>query len=90
MNNYDVEEQELLTSFENNEWKSEKTQERLQLLNSYVDATLAENQKIILSLSKLDLESLQILAKKDNIPYQSLASSILHKYLTGRLVEKSN
>ena len=51
MNNFDVEERELLTSFENNEWKSGKTQERLQTLNWYVEAILAENKEIIVNLS---------------------------------------
>jgi predicted DNA binding CopG/RHH family protein len=90
INNFDAEEQELLTSFENNEWKSEKTQERLQTLKSYLHTTLAQNQEITLSLSKLDLESLQTLAKKDGISYQTLIASILHKYVTGSLIEKTN
>lgn len=89
-NNFDLEEQEILTSFENNEWTSDKTPERLHIVQVYLHTTLAQDKEITLSLSTLDLESLQTKAIEDGIPFQTLISSILHKYVTGKLVEKTN
>lgn len=38
-------------------------------------------------MSNRDLLALQELAQEEGIPYQTLISSILHKYVTGRLIE---
>ena len=40
-------------------------------------------------LSAKDLEEIKIRAIEEGIPYQTLMGSILHKYVSGRLVEKS-
>lgn len=40
-------------------------------------------------LSSRDLRSLQARALREGIPYQTLVSSILHKFSEGRLVEVS-
>jgi predicted DNA binding CopG/RHH family protein len=37
-------------------------------------------------MTENDLYSLQIKARQEGIPYQTLMTSILHKYLTGQLV----
>jgi predicted DNA binding CopG/RHH family protein len=37
------------------------------------------------TISENDFEALQVLALAEGISYQSLARSILHKYVTGRL-----
>ena len=38
-----------------------------------------------LRISKKDLDALKIKAMEEGIPYQTLAASVLHKYLSGRL-----
>jgi predicted DNA binding CopG/RHH family protein len=38
----------------------------------------------------LDLAGLQARALQEGLPYQTLIASILHKYLSGRLVEKAS
>lgn len=87
MTKLNQEEQEILDSYENDEWNSVKTPERMTQLHSYAKATLAKDKKISLRLSSLDLEALQAKAIEEGIPYQTLISSILHKYVTGRLIE---
>jgi predicted DNA binding CopG/RHH family protein len=86
---FDREEQELIKSFENNEWKSDNTPKRLKELQFYIKNTLEQNEEITLSLSTSDLESLQTKAMEDGISSQTLIASILHKYVTGRLIEKT-
>lgn len=89
MTKLNQEEQEILDSYESDEWRSDRTPERMAELQSYVKATLAKDKKITLRLSSPDLEALQAKAIEEGIPYQTLISSILHKYVTGRLVESS-
>jgi predicted DNA binding CopG/RHH family protein len=84
------EEQEILESYNNDEWVSVATPARMAELKSYAKATLAKDKKITLRLSSPDLEALQAKAIEEGIPYQTLISSILHKYVTGRLVESSS
>lgn len=90
MNRLDQEEQNLLESFENEEWQSVGDAQRLQQIKSYAKATLAQDTKITLRLSSFDLEMIQTRAIEEGIPYQTLISSILHKFVTGRLIESQD
>ncbi len=40
-------------------------------------------------ISGMDLELLQERALIEGLPYQTLMSSVLHKYVTGRLTDKN-
>jgi predicted DNA binding CopG/RHH family protein len=53
------------------------------------EATFKKDARINIRLSSRDLRSLQARALQEGIPYQTLVSSILHKYVHGRLVDKS-
>jgi predicted DNA binding CopG/RHH family protein len=88
MTELDNEEKDFLETFEAGEWQSVKEPARLQELQSYAKATIAKDKRITLRLSSLDLESIQTIAIEEGIPYQTLISSILHKYITGKLVEQ--
>jgi hypothetical protein len=48
-----------------------------------------KNKSISLRIAEYDLEKLKEKAKSDGIPYQTLISMVLHKYITNELVEKS-
>jgi predicted DNA binding CopG/RHH family protein len=39
-------------------------------------------------VSPNDLKRLKVRAMEDGMPYQTLVSSIIHKYVTGRLTEQ--
>jgi predicted DNA binding CopG/RHH family protein len=84
----DSEEKEILESFEQGEWESVGDKTRLAQLRSYAKATLAKDKRITLRLSSFDLDAIQAKAIEEGIPYQTLISSILHKYATGLLVER--
>ena len=85
----DEEEKEILESFERDEWEPvpdlEKEVKRHQV---YAHNTLKKDKRINIRISSKDLEELQLFAVEDGIPYQTLISSILHRFLSGRLVEK--
>lgn len=82
------EEKELLASVERGEWKSVENLERE--INAAQEAarnTLKQDRKVNLKLSAKDFEEFQTLATEAGVPYQILMSSVLHKYVSGRLVE---
>jgi predicted DNA binding CopG/RHH family protein len=87
MSTLDNEEKELLASFEAGEWQSAGEPNRLLELQSYAKAAIAKDRRITLRLSSADLAGIQTRAIEEGIPYQTLISSVIHKYVTGRLVE---
>ena len=48
-----------------------------------------KNQAISLRLSEFDLEMLKKKAESEGLPYQSLISSVLHKYVTDQLFDRN-
>ena len=86
----DKEEKELLKSYEDGEWKSVSNKKReVGRLQDYATATFKKDRRINIRISSKDLNSLQKRALEEGIPYQTLVSSILHKYVSGRLREES-
>jgi len=49
-----------------------------------------KTKNINIRINQLDLENLKRSAEQEGIPYQTLISSVLHKYLSGRLVDEVN
>jgi predicted DNA binding CopG/RHH family protein len=89
MNSYDEEEQEIIVAFEAGKLKSQKpSPETLERHRSYARSTLSKDQRVNIRLSAKDLEDIKIRAMEEGIPYQTLMGSILHKYVSGKLVEK--
>jgi predicted DNA binding CopG/RHH family protein len=83
-------ERELLTAVEQGEWRSVKNLEKERArYQKYARATLKKDRRINIRLSQKDLEALQTLALEEGLPYQTLIASILHKYVSGSLVEQS-
>ncbi|EAZ93814.1 hypothetical protein CY0110_18502 [Crocosphaera chwakensis CCY0110] len=86
MTNLNQEEQEILTSYNNDEWSSVATPERIAELQSYAKATLNQKKIVTVQLSSFDLEVIQAQAKEKGISDQTLISDILHEYVTSNLV----
>lgn len=84
------EEQDLLDSLELGEWKSvDNLEDEISNHVQIAKNTLKKDKRVNIRLTSRDLEGIQIRALEDGIPYQTLMASILHKYVNGRLVEKS-
>lgn len=76
----DQEEQKLLREIERGEWKPVKNfAKRKKELMQIARNTLNKTRNINLRLSERDLQKLKAKAVREGIPYQTLASSILHK-----------
>ncbi|MFV2073987.1 MAG: antitoxin [Thermoanaerobaculales bacterium] len=81
---------ELLKSFEDEEWRSVSGKKgEVGRLQDYARATFKKDRRINVRISSKDLNALQKRALEEGIPYQTLVSSILHKYVSGRLREES-
>lgn len=52
----------------------------------FAAATLKRDKRMNVRMSSIDMIELQIKAAKLGMPYQTLVASVLHQYLTGRLV----
>ena len=69
-------------------WKSIKNRDaEMARLRQYARNTLQKNKRINIRLSEKDLLGIQTKAIEEGLPYQTLISSILHKYLSGILIE---
>ena len=90
MSKLNQEEKEILESFETGKLKRVKDADALlHRHKGYASATFRKDARINIRLSSRDLQGLQKRALAEGIPYQTLVSSILHKYVEGRLRENS-
>jgi predicted DNA binding CopG/RHH family protein len=79
------EEKQILQDFELGEFKSVLTPKRKKMLRAAAEETFKKNKRINIRISSRDLELLQRRALEEGIPYQTLVSSVLHKYVSGGL-----
>ena len=83
------EEREILESVEKGEWKSvENLNEVIKQYQEYAKTTFQKDKRISIRISKKDLVNIQKKAIEEGLPYQTLISSVLHKFITGRLMAK--
>jgi predicted DNA binding CopG/RHH family protein len=88
--NLDKEEKELLNSFVTGEWdRIPNHDEELTKFKEIATEILKKDQRINIRISGMDLREIKRKAVEEGIPYQTLVSSILHKYVSGRLVDKA-
>ena len=79
------EEKEILRDFEAGEYESVLTPRRRKMFQAVAEETFKKDKRINIRISSRDLESLQRRALEEGIPYQTLVSSVLHKYVSGGL-----
>jgi len=83
------EEKEILDSYENGEWVSVSTELDIAKYKAAAKNTFKKDKRVNIRISKSDLDMLQEKALIEGLPYQTLMSSVLHKYVTGRLKDKN-
>ncbi|MDD5222378.1 MAG: CopG family antitoxin [bacterium] len=83
------EEKEILEAYESGEWQiSKNAKSEAKKLSHYAINTLKKDKRISFRMSSKDLNQVRVIAAQEGIPYQTLISSVIHKYVTGSLVEK--
>ena len=81
----DQEEKELLKAYEAGEFESVLTPTRKKQIQEAASRTFKKDKRINIRISSRDLDAIQKRALVEGIPYQTLVSSILHKYVSGSL-----
>jgi len=85
----DKEEKDLMESIERGEWRSVKNiEEEKEKAIEAARNTLKKDKRINLRLTQKDYHQIQVKAIEEGIPYQTLISSIIHKYLNGSLAPR--
>jgi predicted DNA binding CopG/RHH family protein len=84
----DASEKEILESVERGGWRSARGGKRERSRYArYARATFRKDRRLNIRISSKDLEAIQKRALEEGLPYQTLISSLLHKYASGRLKE---
>lgn len=79
------EEKVLLDAVESGEYESTLTELRKKELEAAANLTFKKDKRINIRISNRDLVAIQSKATEEGIPYQTLVSSIIHKYISGSL-----
>ena len=82
----DSEEKALLEELEKDEWKSIVASPKdLAQFKQAARNTLKKDKRVNIRISERDLSSIQKIALEEGIPYQTLISSVLHKYVNKKI-----
>ena len=88
--NLDNEEKELLESYDKGEWEKISDHENeLKKFQKLASDSLKKDKRINIRITHRDLTEIKRKAVHEGIPYQTLVSSVLHKYINGRFIEKT-
>ena len=84
----DQEERDILEHFERDELVPVADADR-ERENAHAAArnTLLKTRRVNLRITERDFKLAHTRAREEGIPYQTLLSSVIHKYLSGRLTE---
>ncbi len=86
----DTEEQDILDSYELDEWQSiNMLSKKLQQYQAYANFTFEADGLVSITLSKDDLKAIQQKASEAGISYQTLITNIIHQFVSGNLIEKT-
>jgi predicted DNA binding CopG/RHH family protein len=72
------------------DWKSrgKKSHQRFKAMAQKFAATPKKESRVNIRMASEDIAKIREVARQEGLPYQTLMSSILHKFLTGQLVDK--
>lgn len=86
---FDEEELEILQALDSGALQPVTGSEELRKAHqAAASATFKKDQRLNIRISSRDLKNLQARALEEGIPYQTLAASLVHKYVTGQLVNR--
>lgn len=87
---YDKDELEILDYIETQNIKSvDDLESKINKIKTTVSEKNTKRKAINLKVLESDIEKFKAKALQEGMPYQTLINSVLHKYITGSLVDKS-
>ena len=85
-----TEEQEILQKFERGELRrSAGADDEVETARQAARNTFNKTRRVNLRVTERDFNLAHARAREEGIPYQTLLSSVIHKYLSGRLTERT-
>ena len=88
--NLTKEEKRILDSVEKGQWERiPNYKEEAERYKKAARASLRKDKRVNIRMTERDLVHFQKAAVHEGLPYQTLISSILHKYISGQLTEKN-
>lgn len=87
---YDKEERAIVDSYKEGKLKlSTPTKKEIKAIKATARKTLVKNKRITIRLYDHDYQGIQKKAIEMGIPYQTLISGIIHRYVDGDLISKT-
>ena len=85
----DKEEKDILSAYENGLIKPKSpSKKEMKEIKAAAESTFRKDSRITIRLYEHDLKGIQKKAMEMGIPYQTLISGMIHRYVEGDLVEK--
>ena len=85
MQKNDDSEEDILRSYEQDEWRSVEEFKKLkEEYETYARNNSNKNKRINIRISESDLNRLKAKSLEEGIPYQTLVSSLIHRYVSGK------
>lgn len=82
------EERDILESVEHDEWERVTAlKEETERYRAAARENLRKDKRVNIRMTERDLRRFKKAASREGLPYQTLISSVLHKYINGWLVE---
>lgn len=83
------EEREILEKFKRDELQpASRADDEMEIAPQAVRNTFKKTRRVNLRVTERDFNRAHARAREEGIPYQTLLSSVIHKYLAGRLTDK--
>jgi len=87
---YDKEEKDILDAYENGKMKpSTPSKKEIERIKAIAKNTFRKDRRITIRLYDHDYKGIQKKAMEMGIPYQTLISGIIHRYIEGDLISKT-
>jgi predicted DNA binding CopG/RHH family protein len=87
---YDKEEKVIIDAYEKGKMKlSTPLRKEIEAIKASANKTLVKNKRITIRLYDHDYQGIQKKAMEMGVPYQTLISGIIHRYIEGELTSKT-
>lgn len=84
-------EKQITESVERGDWRSVRgVNKQIKRYKEYAKATVRKDKRVNIRMSEKDLIRIRKKAMEEGLPYQTLISSVLHRYANNRLVDKAS
>lgn len=86
---FDQEEKNILSAYENQKMElSTPSKEEIEAIKATANNTFKKDKRVTIRLYNHDFIGIQKKAMEMGLPYQTLISAIIHRYIEGELISK--